>query len=146
MKICVDTSVLIDILKDEDAFFQNILYMAIEENQGLKIPSVVYAELISQFKTNIKLLNLFLKEHKIKTDPLDIESAKTAAIRWIEYLKTRSKIKCSTCGSLLNHKEHILSDFYIGGYALTHCNAIITKDRGVYKKYFPDLKPYADCI
>ncbi len=146
MKICVDTSILIDILKDEDVSFQNILYMAIEENQDLKIPSVVYAELMPQFKNNIKLLNLFLKDHKIKTDSLDIESAKTAAIRWTEYLKKKSKIKCPTCGTLLDNKEHILSDFYIGGYALTHCNAIITKDRGIYKKYFPDLKPYACCI
>jgi predicted nucleic acid-binding protein len=146
MKICVDTCILIGILKDEDAALQNILYNAIEENQDLKIPSVVYAELLPQFKTNIKLLNLFLKEHKIKTDSLDIESTETAAARWVEYLKNRSKIKCSAYGSMLNHKEHILSDFYIGGYALTHCNAIITKDRGIYKKYFPDLKPYADCI
>jgi uncharacterized protein with PIN domain len=92
MRICVDTCILIGILKDEDADFQNILYMAIEENQDLKIPSAVYAELLPQFKTNIKLLNLFLKEHKIKTDSLDIESAETAALRWIEYLKNRSKI------------------------------------------------------
>jgi len=28
-------------------------------------------------------------------------------------------------------KKHFLSDFYIGGFALTECSAILTRDRGI---------------
>jgi hypothetical protein len=37
---------------------------------------------------------------------------------------------------------HILSDFYIGGFALCHCGAALTRDGGIYGKYFPDLSIY----
>ena len=50
--------------------------------------------------------------------------------------------KCPKCGFRLSVKEHFLSDFYIGGFALTNCNAILTRDRGVYRKYFPELQNY----
>jgi len=43
-------------------------------------------------------------------------------------------------------KQHVLSDFYIGGFALAHCKAILTRDRGIYKKYFPDVRDYSTAI
>jgi hypothetical protein len=39
-----------------------------------------------------------------------------------------------------------LSDFFIGGFASARCDAIITRDRGIYKKYFPDLVGYENCL
>ena len=146
MRVCVDTTVLIDILKNEFPDYQEKLYSALEKGEELIAPAIVYAELMPQFKGDINLLNSFLKEHKISIEPLDTDSAEEAGNRWIKYLKRRTKIRCPKCGHTLDKKEHFLSDFYIGGYALTKCNAILTRDRGIYKKYFSELKGYESCL
>lgn len=142
MKICVDTAVLIDILKDEFRDFQERLYAAIAAKETLIAPAVVYAELMPQFAGDTKLVASFLKEHKIRTAPLEIEAVGIAGARWMRYLKRKTKSKCPNCGLKLSKKEHFLSDFYIGGFALAKCDAILTRDRGIYKKYFPELKNY----
>lgn len=98
MRICVDTTILIDVLKDEFRPFQDKLYEAIASNEQLVSPSVVFGELMPQFKGDEKQVADFL------------------------------------------------SDFYIGGFALAKCDAILTRDRGIYKKYFPTLVGYADCL
>jgi predicted nucleic acid-binding protein len=146
MKICIDTTILIDILKDEFREFQNKLYHALEMGEELAAPSVVYAELMPQFRGDSKLLDEFLKEHKINIEPLDIPSAVASADRWIKYLKRKAKVQCPGCGVNLDLKLRVLSDFFIGGFAVTKCNAILTRDRGIYKKYFPDLTGYEGCL
>ena len=57
-----------------------------------------------------------------------------------------ARSKCPKCGHRLNLREHFLSDFYIGGFASVNCRAILTRDRGIFRKYFPDLVGYADCL
>ena len=146
MKICVDTTILIDILKDEFRNFQDKLYTAISRRENLVAPSVVYAELMPQFKGNTKLLSEFLEEHKITIESLDVDSVVAAAKAWIRYLKRKTKEKCPQCGLELNLRAHFLSDFYIGGFASAKCNAILTRDRGLYTKYFPKLAGYEDCL
>ena len=146
MRICVDTAILLDVLKDEYRAFQEIFYGAIEKDQDLVAPAVVYAELIPQFREDVKSLRQFLGEHKINVHPLDIESVTMAANAWLKYLKRKKKVRCPQCGYELQGKEHLLSDFYIGGFALARCDAILTRDRGIYRKYFPELKGYQGCL
>ena len=71
MRVCIDTSILIDILKDEFRPFQEKLYEAMEKNESLVAPSVVYGELMPQFKGNEKEAADFLADHKIELEPLD---------------------------------------------------------------------------
>jgi predicted nucleic acid-binding protein len=142
----VDTTILLDILKDEYRPFQEMLYAAIEKGEDLVAPSVVYAELIPQFRGDLKTLQQFLKEHKITVYPLDIESVALAANAWTKYLKRKVRVRCPRCGLEIEKKEHLLSDFYIGGFALAKCDTILTRDRGIYRKYFPELKGYHDCL
>ena len=146
MRICVDTTMLLDVLKDEYRAFQEMLYTAIEKGEELAAPSVVYAELIPQFRGNVKFLQQFLREHKIDVRPLDIESVTMAANAWMEYLKRKKRARCPQCGYELEPKEQLLSDFYIGGFALAKCDAILTRDRGIYRTYFPELKGYQGCL
>lgn len=146
MKICVDTTIMIDILKDEFKIFQDKLYVALARNETLVSPSVVYAELMPQFKGRTKLLDEFLKEHKIAIEPLDVDSAIAAAKAWMRYLKRKKRVKCPQCGLKLDQKMHFLSDFYIGGFASVKCSAILTRDRGIYNKYFPELIGYENCL
>ena len=146
MRVCVDTTILLDILKDEFRSFQDKLYTALARKENLVAPPVVFAELMPQFKKNTKLLGEFLEEHKIAIEPLGVDSAIVAAQAWMKYLKRKTKVKCPQCGRKLNLKEHFLSDFYIGGFASTKCSAILTRDRGIYTKYFPALVGYEDCL
>ena len=146
MKVCVDTTILNDILKNEFRSFQDKLYTALSRGENLVAPSVVYAEMMPQFKGNTKLLGEFLEEHKITIESLDVDSVITAAQGWMRYLKRKTKSKCPHCGRKLNLKAHFLSDFYIGGFASAKCSAILTRDRGIYTKYFPKLVGYEDCL
>ena len=146
MRVCVDTTILLDILKDEFRIFQDKLYIALTRKENLVVPSVVFAELMPQFKGNTKQLGEFLEEHKIVTEPLDLDSVIAASESWMKYLKRKTKVKCPQCRHKLNLKEHFLSDFYIGGFASAKCSAILTRDRGIYTKYFPQLVGYEDCL
>ena len=107
---------------------------------------MVYAELMPQFKRDTKLLNEFLEEHKIIIEPLDVDSVIAASEAWMRYLKRKKREKCPQCGLKLNLKKHFLSDFHVGGFASEKCDAILTRDRGIYTKYFPKLIGYEDCF
>jgi len=142
LKICIDTVVLIDILKDEFRPFQERLYAALAAKESLIAPTIVFAELMPQFDGDPNQVASFLKAHKVTIADLDLDSVTIAGTRWMRYLKRKSRAKCPKCGFRLNVKEHFLSDFYIGGFALARCNAILTRDRGIYRKYFSELKHY----
>jgi len=146
LRVCVDTPILLDILKDEFRNFQDKLYAALARKENLVAPSVVFAELMPQFKGKARQLGEFLEEHKIAIEPLDLDSVIAAAQAWMRYLKRKTKVKCPECGHKLNPRKHFLSDFYIGGFASARCSAILTRDRGIYTKYFPALVGYEDCL
>lgn len=146
MRVCVDTTILIDILKDEFREYQHKVYTALERGEDLVAPSVVCGELMPQFKGNVRLLWEFLRDHKITIEPLDTDSVIAAAKGWTKYLKRKAKVVCPYCGNKLNMKAHFLSDFYIGGFASTKCKAILTRDRGIYRKYFQELVGYENCL
>ena len=52
-------------------------------------PSVVYAELLPQFKGNTKLVDEFFSDHKIEIMPLDTISVTIAAKGRYEISKTK---------------------------------------------------------
>jgi predicted nucleic acid-binding protein len=142
VKVCVDTTILLDVLKDEFRDHQERLYLAISKHENLLAPCMVAAELMPQFLGDRDSMTSFLTEHKIQIRELDMDSAMEAARRWMMYLSRKTKKACPHCGGVLDMREHFLADFYIGGFALTRCDAILTRDRGIYRSYFPELKNY----
>jgi len=122
------------------------LYTALAEKENLVAPPVVFAELMPQFEGNSRPLEEFLEEHRIAIEPLDVDSTRASAQAWMQYLKRKTKVTCPQCGWKLDLKKHFLSDFYIGGFALAKCSAILTRDRGIYTKYFPTLVGYKGCL
>ena len=140
MKICIDTVIFIDILKDEYPKTREKFYDALEDGQTLVASVITAAELMPQFQGNRKELITFLKDHHIKVMEVDVESTLTASERWMRYLKKKKTKRCPSCKASISGRDQILADFLIGGFAITHCDRILTRDRGIYRKYFSDLK------
>jgi predicted nucleic acid-binding protein len=117
---------------------------------NLVIPKLVYGELSLVFRDS-KKLNSFLSDTGIIIDDVEPKAYILAAKRWDKYNKRRIFI-CQSCGSKLEKlicrgcddeikiRQHILTDFIIGAYALhTEEQKIVTSDKGYYSTYFPDL-------
>ena len=140
MKICVDTVILIDVLKDEYPETQDKFYAAIQQKEKIIISTITAAELLPQFHGNKRLLQSFLKDHGIELVGVDLQTSLVGAERWMKYLKRKKMKRCPSCRAILPGREKILPDFLIGGCALVHSEKILTRDRGFYRTYFPDLK------
>jgi hypothetical protein len=114
------------------------------------MPKIVYGELSLIFRDENEL-NDFLKDTGIVIDNMMPEVYLNAAKRWEKYNKRRilmchkcgtklDKMTCRKCGSQIKIRQHILTDFLIGAYALQmQGQKIVTHDRGYYSTYFPEL-------
>ncbi|MBI4332975.1 MAG: hypothetical protein HY673_17040 [Chloroflexi bacterium] len=40
----------------------------------------------------------------------------------------------------MTRRLHVLADFLVGAHALTRADCILSRDPGIYKNYFHDLK------
>jgi len=117
---------------------------------NLVIPKLVYGELSLTF-SNSKQLNSFLSDTGIIIGDIEPEAYILAAKRWESYNKRRvficqrcgkklEKLICRECGDEIKIRQHILTDFIIGAYALqTEEQKIVTSDKGYYASYFPEL-------
>ena len=46
---------------------------------------------------------------------------------------------CSSCGSTISSRQHIISDFLIGANVIHQADKLVTRDRGFYRKFFKEL-------
>jgi len=127
-----------------------ILLGGLLEKHILLIPKIVYGELSLIFG-NEKELNDFLKDTGIVIGEMMPEAYIVAAKRWEIYNKRRvlmchrcgmklERLLCKKCGSQIKIRQHVLSDFLIGAYALQmEGRKIVTSDAGYYSSYFPEL-------
>jgi len=139
VRIYIDTVIFIDILKNEYPQTQEKFYHAIENGETLITSVITVAELMPQFNGNRKELSRFLKDHRVNVMDIDLESTLIASERWMRYLKNKKVRYCPSCNTPIHGRDQILADFLIGGFALTNCEQILTRDRGFYRTYFRDL-------
>jgi len=152
MTTAVDTNILIDILNKDEKYFESsrrLLGAALKKG-SLIINEVVYAELASQFKMREKL-GEFLNDTGITLRSSSKEALREGSRAWKEYITRRGKelqcphcgakmlVKCKNCSNIVNTRQHIISDFLIGGYAKIMADSLLTRDRGYYKTYFKEL-------
>lgn len=128
MITAVDTSVLLDIFQaDERHGPESRERLKAAYNAGaVLICDVVYAELVPAFGDR-NLLDETLQQINTLSSPITTDIAFEAGLRWQRYRQAGGP------------RERIITDFLIGVHALSAADKFLTRDRGFYASYFPEL-------
>ena len=153
MITAVDTNILLDVLipsaphgdQSERALAEAVRAGAVV------ISEPVYAELAAHFADRADL-ERFLADTGIRLEASGAEALYTTGRAWSEYLRRRpaslacpqcgaaQRVRCDRCGASVQPRQHVVADFLIGAHAIVHADTLLTRDRGYYATYFPDLK------
>ena len=125
----VDTSVLLDVfLADTRHGEQSRERLRAAYDAGaILVCDIVYAELTPAFRDRATL-DAALREINATTSPVDTAIAYEAGRRWMRYRQAGGP------------RKRIISDFLIGAHAVAVADAFLTRDRGFYATYFPELQ------
>jgi hypothetical protein len=126
----IDTNVLLDIATADPVWLgwseQRILDAA-GAGEALFINPIIYAELAPAFETRDRLED-WLDEGLFQRLSLPYEAGWLAAEAYRKY-RREGGVRSSP-----------LPDFYIGAHALVEDRALVTRDRGRYRTYFPNVR------
>ena len=127
----VDTSVLLDVfLADGHHGPRSKEWLRDAYDRGaILVCDVVYAELVPVFKDRSKL-DEALREINATISPINTSIAYEAGLRWSRYRHAGGP------------GTQIITDFLIGAHASTLADTFLTRDRGFYATYFPELKGF----
>jgi predicted nucleic acid-binding protein len=134
MITAIDTNILLDILIPGAPHGETSKLWLDEANErgALIISEVVYSELASQFDSQEEL-DSFLEDTVIHLTPSTRKALYEAGKAWKIYSSQRSeKLQCPQCGKILTVQCE-------GGHALIQADVLLTRDRGYYRTYFPEL-------
>lgn len=153
MITAVDTNVLLDILvpgAPRGDSSEVALHQALADGAVI-VSEAVYAELAAHFSEQGEL-DRFLDGTGMRLESSGLEALHTAGRAWREYLGRRpaslacpscgiaQDVTCSRCSTRLQPRQHVVADFLIGGHASGHADQLLTRDRGYYRTYFPNLR------
>ena len=124
----VDTNVLFDLFRTDSPYHaQSIGWIRGAYDRGaIIICDIVYAELVPEFPDR-ESLDGALREIGAKLSPIDSSIAYESGLRWKRYRAAGGP------------RERILADFLIGAHAVAMADAFLTRDRGFFSTYFPEL-------
>jgi len=128
MITAIDTNVLLDILVPNEKFCgaSTQAIEAASAEGALVICDLVYAEL-GAFFTAQRDCDEFLRDNEIRVEPLSRAAHFLAGRLWREYRRRGGP------------RTRILSDFLIGAHALSQADRLVSRDRGFYRGFFPQL-------
>ena len=153
MITAIDTNILLDILIPTAPHAQESRRALIESGgEGtLVVSEPVVAEVAPRF-SDLVGLERFLRRLQIDFEPSASQTLFQAGMSWQTYVTTRpnnlvcpqcgaaNPTACINCGVNLRPRQHVLADFMIGAHALHHADQLLTRDRGFYASYFPELR------
>jgi len=129
MITAVDTNVLLDVFA-ADPIHGPRSREALQAGQRagrLVICEIVLSEL-SRYFSRLDALQDTLARIDIAAEPFGEEACYAAGQAFLRYRKRGGK------------RDRILPDFLIGAHAQARCTRLLTRDRGFYRDYFPDLE------
>ena len=131
MITAVDTNVLLDVfLTGAPDHLQSQKRLSAAYDAGaIIVCDVVYAELVPAFGDRASLDGA-LREMGAALSPVDTSIAYEAGRRWWRYRKDGGP------------RNRIMPDFLIGAHAMAAADTLLTRDRGFYDTYFPELKKW----
>lgn len=126
MRTAVDTNVLLDIfLPDPDFGPASKQALQKQFSEGaLLICEIVYSELAAFFPSR-RLLEESLETLGVQYVPGGRDVCYLTGETWGKYRKGGGS------------RRRVLADFFIGAHAQIHADLLLTRDRGIYRKYFP---------
>jgi predicted nucleic acid-binding protein len=154
MITAVDTNIILDVLIPNEPFSESSkkLLDAHLSKGRLILCEVVYAELAAQFPSEEELKQ-FLTETGMRLEYSNEKSLYMAGTRWAQYAKKGNKVRftCGQCGHAfgvtcphcsvgITKRLQVLADFLIGAHALVKADCLLSRDLGIYKTYFNDLR------
>jgi predicted nucleic acid-binding protein len=126
VKTAVDSSVLLDVL-GADARFGGASREALRaayDGGALVACEIVWAEVRAhfaadgEFHESMRLLG-------VRFEPISPEAAALAGQLWRESRKTAA-----------GPRDRVIADFLVGAHAAQHADALLTRDRGFYRRRF----------
>lgn len=125
----VDTSVLLDLFRTDAPNHTQSLHrlLAAYDRGAILVCDIVYAELVPFFGDQTPL-DTALREVNAELSPIDSSIAYEAGLRWMQYRAAGGP------------RNRIIADFLIGAHAVASADAFLTRDRGFYATYFPELQ------
>ena len=151
MITAVDTNVLLDVLipgaPHGDAS-ERALAEALRAG-AVVISGPVYSELAAHFPDQAHL-DRFLADTGLRLESSNAEALYRTGRAWSEYVRRRpalacpqcgatQEVRCDQCGASVQPRQHVVADFIIGAHALVQADQLLTRDRGYYATYFPEL-------
>ena len=128
MITAVDTSVLLDIFLPDDQHGEQSKQRlrAAYDAGAIIVCDIVYAELAAMFRDRAALDGA-LQAINVSASPISTSIAYEAGLRWKRYREAGGP------------RKRIISDFLIGAHAALAADAFLTRDRGFFSTYFPEL-------
>jgi len=128
MITAVDANVLLDVFLPSDEHGPSSReWLTDAYNAGsIVVCDIVYAELVPSFGDRLAL-DEALRNLSAATSPIDTSIAYQAGVRWMQYRRAGGP------------RTRIIADFLIGAHAMTVADIFLTRDRGFFSTYFPEL-------
>ena len=129
MITAIDTNVLIDLFRTNSPHHSKsrALLRQAYDSGAIVICDVVYAEIAPHFAERV-LLDDAVPDIGAALLPIDSAIAYEAGMRWKLYRAAGGP------------RERIITDFLIGAHAVATADVFLTRDRGFFSTYFPELK------
>ena len=127
--ILIDTCVVTDLASPESQWFEwsAKTLERLDQNNKFVINPIIYAECSVGFERIEEVEALF--EHlNFSIKPVPKEALFLAGKAFLQYKKRKGG------------KVNVLPDFFIGAHAAVACYQLITRDKGRFSTYFPNVK------